>query len=43
MRTTYLSELKELKTDILQMGSYIEEAIKNTMQALEKDDLIMAQ
>lgn len=43
MRTTYLSELKELKTDILQMGSYIEEAIKNTMKALEKDDLIMAQ
>ena len=43
MRTTYLSELKELKADILQMGSYIEEAIKNTMQALEKDDLIMAQ
>lgn len=43
MRTNYLSELKELKTDILQMGSYIEEAIKNTLTALKKDDLILAQ
>ena len=43
MRTNYLSELKELKTDILQMGSYIEEAIKNTATALKKDDLILAQ
>lgn len=43
MRTTYLCELKELKSDMLQMGSYIEEAIRDTMEALEKDDLIMAQ
>lgn len=43
MRTTYLSELKELKMNILQMGSDIEDAIKNTMKALRTDDLIMAQ
>ena len=43
MRTSFLSELKELKTDMLQMGAYIEEAIKNTMVALKRDDLIMAQ
>ena len=43
MRTSFLSELKELKTDMLQMGEYIEEAIKNTMVALKRDDLIMAQ
>lgn len=43
VRTNYLSELKELKINILQMGSYIEDAIKNTVEALEKDDLIMAQ
>lgn len=43
MRTTYLSELKELKTNILQMGADIEEAIKNVMKALRTDDLIMAQ
>ena len=43
MRTSFLSELKELKTDMLQMGAYIEEAIKNTMEALKRDDLIMAQ
>ncbi len=43
MRTSFLSELKELKTDMLQMGAYIEDAIKNTMVALKRDDLIMAQ
>ena len=43
MRTTYLSELKELKMNMLQMGSDIEDAIKNTMKALRTDDLIMAQ
>ena len=43
MRTTYLSELKELKMNMLQMGSDIEAAIKNTMKALRTDDLIMAQ
>lgn len=43
MRTTFLSELKELKTDMLQMGAYIEDAIKNTMTALVEDDLLLAQ
>ena len=43
MRTTFLSELKELKTDRLQMGAYIEDAIKNTMTALVEDDLLLAQ
>ncbi len=43
MLTTYLSELKELKMNRLQMGSDIEDAIKNTMKALRTDDLIMAQ
>ncbi len=43
MRTTYLSELKELKLNMLQMGSDIEEAIKNTLRALKEDDLILAQ
>ena len=42
MRTTYLSELKELKMNMLQMGSDIEDAIKNTMKALSTDDLIMS-
>ena len=43
MRTTFLSELKELKTDMLQRGAYIEDAIKNTMTALVEDDLLLAQ
>ena len=43
MRTTFLSELKELKTDMLQMGAYIEDAIKNTMTALVEDYLLLAQ
>lgn len=42
-RTIYLSELKELKDNMLEMGDYVKTAIARTIESLKKDDLILAQ
>ncbi|MBQ8884812.1 MAG: phosphate signaling complex protein PhoU [Clostridia bacterium] len=42
-RTVYLNALKELKEGILEMGEHIKTAIGRTINALKKDDLILAQ
>ncbi|MBQ8374813.1 MAG: phosphate signaling complex protein PhoU [Clostridia bacterium] len=43
MRTSYLSQLKELKEEILSMGEAIRHAIEDTLQALHTHNLILAQ
>ena len=43
MRTSFLSDLKALKRNVLQMGAYIELAIKRATTALNTDDLLLAQ
>ncbi len=43
MRQNYLNDLKELTQEMEEMSELVEQAIKNTVVALQKDDLIMAQ
>lgn len=43
MRKNYLNDLKELTQEITKMSELVKSSIKNTVDALKKDDLIMAQ
>ena len=39
MRKTFESEIQQVKDDVLVLGSMVEEAILNTVEALKKRDI----
>lgn len=39
LRKTFESEIQQVKDDVLMLGSMVEEAILNTVEALRKRDL----
>jgi len=43
MRKNYLNDLKELTQEMTEMSELVKTSIKNTVEALQKDDLLMAQ
>ena len=42
IRTTFHKKLREVQDDVLAMGSMVEKAIRRSIEALQKRDLIMA-